>query len=129
VTRAVLDASVVVGLLTSRPGLDRDLLVRYDSHHAPSHIDVECVNALRGMMLGGRILSADLELLAMHVPQTPIIRYPLGPLVPRILSLARNATAYDAAYLALAEELDADLLTTDGRLAGIPGITCNVRLL
>jgi predicted nucleic acid-binding protein len=121
VTRAVLDASVVVGLLTSRPGLDRDLLVRYDSHHAPSHIDVECVNALRGMMLGGRILSADLELLAMHVPQ--------GPLVPRILSLARNATAYDAAYLALAEELDADLLTTDGRLAGIPGITCNVRLL
>jgi predicted nucleic acid-binding protein len=129
VTRAVLDASIVVGLLTSRPGLDRDLLVRYDSHHAPSHIDVECVNALRGMMLGGQILAADLELLAMHVPQTPIIRYPLGPLVPRILALARNATAYDAAYIALAEALDADLLTTVARLVAVPGIACPVRVL
>jgi predicted nucleic acid-binding protein len=47
----------------------------------------------------------------------------------RIVALAANATAYDAAYIALAEALDADLLTSDARLARVPDIACTVRVL
>ncbi len=50
-----------------------------------------------------------------------ISKYPHTPLVARIWELRGNLTAYDAAYVALAEVLDAPLVTTDGRLAQAPG--------
>ena len=48
-------------------------------------------------------------------------RYPHGPLVPRIWELRDDLTAYDAAYVALAEALDVPPVTTDGRLTRAPG--------
>jgi predicted nucleic acid-binding protein len=108
---------------------DITLLGSYDALHAPSHVDVECLNALRGRMLGRLVSQADFTAMARLIPQLPVIRHAISALVPRILSLAWNATAYDAAYIALAEALDADLLTTDAALAGVPSITCTVRVL
>lgn len=55
-------------------------------------------------------------------------RYPHEQLLPRIWGMRENLTAYDAAYVALAEALDAPLLTADLRLAGPPqrGVTIEV---
>ena len=55
-------------------------------------------------------------------------RHDHRPLLPRIVELVENATAYDACYLALAEELDADLVTCDSKLAGVPGSRARVRV-
>ena len=55
----------------------------------------------------------DLEDLAIE-------RYPHRPLLPRVWELRANLTAYDAVYVALAEALEATLLTGDARLARAP---------
>jgi predicted nucleic acid-binding protein len=80
-------------------------------------------------MLGRLVNNADFTAMARLIPQLPVTRHVISALVPRIISLAGNATAYDAAYIALAEALDADLLTSNARLAEISGITCTVRVL
>ena len=59
----------------------------------------------------GRAVLADLA-------EFPLRRYPHDFLLPRIWELRNNRTAYDAAYVALAEAIDALLLTRDRRLAG-----------
>jgi predicted nucleic acid-binding protein len=58
----------------------------------------------------------------------PIIRYPHDALRHRVWELRHNVTAYDAVYLALAEALDAPLLTRDERLAATPGLAARVEL-
>jgi predicted nucleic acid-binding protein len=79
-------------------------------------------------MLGRLVSHDDFTVMARLIPQLPVTRHAISALVPRILSLALYATAYDAAYTALAEALNADLLTTDAALASVPGITCTVRV-
>lgn len=59
----------------------------------------------------------------------PLHRHAHLPLVPRIWSLRENATAYDAACLALAEVLEAPPVTRDARLAAVPRVTAAVELL
>ncbi len=59
----------------------------------------------------------------------PLLRWPHTPLLPRIWVLRANLTAYDATYVALAEELEAPLLTSDGRLADAPGHRARVELV
>jgi predicted nucleic acid-binding protein len=56
-------------------------------------------------------------------------RYPTLPLMRRAYELRANVSAYDAAYVALAEVLGCELLTADRRLAGAPGKRCAVRVL
>lgn len=51
------------------------------------------------------------------------------PLIPRIWELRDNLTAYDAAYVALAEALRCPLVTSDARLAFVPGIRCEVEVI
>jgi predicted nucleic acid-binding protein len=65
---------------------------------------------------------SDLEELAIE-------RYPTRQLVWRAYELRENITAYDAAYVALAEALDCPLVTADARLARSPGIRCEVELV
>lgn len=127
--RAVVDASVVVTLENARAA-EREptltVLGDFDSLHAPDHLDIECLSALRGLMLGGRITTERYVQAAMALPRLPIQRHPIAPLVARILRLSANASSYDAAYVALAELLDAPLVTRDHRLAGVPGVSCRI---
>lgn len=127
--RAVIDASVVVGLM-SAAAAEREptlgVLGDVDSLHAPDHLDIECLSALRGLMLGRRITTERYVQAAMALPRLPIQRHPIAPLVARMLRLSANASSYDAAYVALAEHLDAPLVTRDQRLAGVPGISCRI---
>jgi predicted nucleic acid-binding protein len=129
VKRAVVDASIVVDLLIEPPGGGINLGAGYGSLHAPSHLDIECLSTLRGHYLARRLNLADATTTARLVAEMPISRHDVTALVDRIMALAPNAAAYDAAYIALAEALDADLLTRDAQLARVPGIDCPVRVL
>ncbi len=59
----------------------------------------------------------------------PLIRYPHDLLLPRIWELRHNLTAYDAVYVALAEALDAPLVTRDAALAAAHVHTATIELL
>ncbi|MGI6877178.1 type II toxin-antitoxin system VapC family toxin [Microbacterium sp. gxy059] len=96
---------------------------------APEHLRLEVASALRGRFLGGHLTQAQFETALRDLARAQIESMPTAPLLPRIAELAPNATTYDAAYVALAEALDAPLLTVDAKLARIPGIRCEVRLL
>jgi len=93
---------------------------------APALIDLEFTNVLRGLLTKGSIALRVAELALAEFLQAPIQRYTHEPLVPRVWQLRDNLTAYDAAYVALAEALGADLLSIDRRIAGAPGIRCRV---
>lgn len=58
-----------------------------------------------------------------------ITRYPPRMMLARLWQLRENLTAYDAAYVALSEELDAPLLTLDRRLANATGHRARIELL
>lgn len=115
----VLDASVVVELLVDGPladSLRRDLSTREDSLLAPHLLDVEVLSALRGLIAGKRIDSHRSAQFLSGLAELPAERYPHAPLLPRIWELRHNFTAYDAAYIALAEMTGAVLYTCDERL-------------
>lgn len=122
----VVDSSVVVDLLV-RPNTIEAL--PQGLWHAPTLIDAEVVSGIRGHLLGGRLGDAEAHAALGELDSLRITRWPLeGPLRHRMLSLGHNLTAYDAAYVAVAEALDAPLYTRDRRLAAaVPaGLKCRV---
>jgi predicted nucleic acid-binding protein len=124
----VLDASAAVDLLvsTARGTWVAEHLERVDDAHAPHVLDIEVVHALRRLTLAGRISDDRGSRAAGRLAELVAVRYPHGPFLPRIWELRDTVSAYDAAYVALAEALDAPLLTTDGRLAGAPGVRARI---
>jgi predicted nucleic acid-binding protein len=127
----VADASAVLVLLLRTPGADvaDARLLGGTPLAAPHLLDVEVAQVLRRYASRGEITEhrgrISLELLA----QFPITRYPHEPLLSRIWQLRANLTAYDAAYVALAEGLRATLITCDARLASAPGIRAEVEVI
>jgi predicted nucleic acid-binding protein len=128
----VPDASVILELLLRTPAasdIESRLFDNDDTLHAPALLDVEVAQVLRRYESRGEISPQRgrlaLELLAVF----PIERYPHEQLLPRIWDLRRNLTAYDAAYVALAEALDATFLTRDARVAKAPGVRAQMELV
>ena len=94
---------------------------------APHLLDAEVASVLRNRVLRGKLPSfAALSALNDFVA-LPIERFPHTALLPRAFDLRDNASLYDALYLALAEVLDARLLTRDRRLRAIPGVAARSR--
>ena len=120
----VLDASAVLEVLLRTPvarAIEARLFAAGESLHAPHLLDVEVAQVLRRYAAAGS-LDADRGREALvDLVDLPITRYPHHLFLPRIWELRHNVTAYDAAYLALAEALQAPLLTCDARLAAAPG--------
>ena len=116
----VADASAVVEFLfrTERaPGLDLIFTDPEIDLHVPALCDVEVVSALR-RTLRQRLLSLDRAKEALEdYLDLPLTRHGHQALLPRCLGLRDVFSAYDAAYVALAEGLSAPLLTADRRLA------------
>ena len=116
----VVDASAVLEVLLQTPAgarVSRRIFAPGVTLHAPHLLDVEVAQVLRRYSRSGAISSdRGAEALA-DLADLPISRYPHFVLLPRIWQLRHNVTAYDAAYLALAEALDASLLTRDRALA------------
>jgi predicted nucleic acid-binding protein len=120
----VLDASAAVELLLETPcgSSLADRLARDDEPlHVPHLFDIEVLNAIRGLLLRETIDESSAEDALADLTDLAVHRWPHRPLLGRAWELRANVTLYDAVYLVLAEELGATLLTTDARLASIPG--------
>ena len=120
----VVDASVILELLLNRPPAKRiaqRILAPEESLHVPHLLDLEVAQVLRRYVLNSEVRAARAALALDDLIDLPLTRYPHDLLLPRIWELRHNLSAYDAAYVALAESLDAALLTRDIRLARTRG--------
>lgn len=128
----VADASAILELLLrSGAGLlvEARLLRRGETIHAPALIDLEVAQVLRRYVAHGEMPPTRAHKAIDTMTVFPVERYVHDALLPRIWALRGNLTAYDAAYVALAEALGAPLLTCDARLAKAPGIRTTVELI
>lgn len=127
----VVDASVLaVALLDDGP--DGDQLrarLRGEDLAAPSLIDLEVVSVWRGLARGGQLDARRVAFALEDLRALPLQRVDHGALVMRCWELRENLTAYDASYVALAEALQATLLTGDRRIAQAPGPTCPIEVV
>ena len=114
--RWVADASAVVAYLLGA-GSDQERAAMLEEVHAPALVDVETTQTLRGLVRGRKIDLAAAELARKELGQLMLRRYPDSPLLRRSWELRDVCTIYDALYVALAEALDATLITRDARLA------------
>lgn len=96
---------------------------------APQLIDLEVTSVLRRLTLAGELPERRASLALDDLIDLPIERAPHTSLLTRCWQLRANVTAYDAAYVALAELLDVVLVTTDRRLAQAPGPRCIFEVL
>ena len=128
----VVDASVLTDALTDDGAVgdaNRAALQRDPHWAAPAHLVLEVASAIRGGLLGGKIM---LERAADAVDVLGRLEIdPVDPVVllPRIWQLRSNLTVYDAAYVAAAEALGCPLLTGDVRLARASGLSCPVQVV
>jgi predicted nucleic acid-binding protein len=128
----VLDASAAVALLlnlgTSASALRERLDGSDEGPHVPHLFEIEVLSALRRHALVHNLSEKrGLELLE-DLASMRLNRYPHTALLSRMWELKENVTIQDAAYIALAETLDAPLITMDGRLARAPGIRAAVEV-
>ncbi|MCC7078978.1 MAG: type II toxin-antitoxin system VapC family toxin [Acidimicrobiia bacterium] len=123
----VLDASATVDLLVGGSSAER-IARRLDGEVlcAPALLDVEVVSALRSLERRGKLSDvAGTE--ALNVLESlGVARYTLEAFAGRMWELRETLSAYDAAYVALAEALTCPLLTCDGRLARSHGHDADV---
>lgn len=128
----VLDASAAVELLLG--GERAEPVIRWfeaeeGEVHAPGLLDVEVVQALRRLVAAGVMAEPRARASVEILQELPVTRHQETPLLPRLWQLRENLTAYDAAYVSLAETLGCSLLTFDGALAGAPNLPVRVELL
>jgi predicted nucleic acid-binding protein len=115
----VLDASAVVELLRNgrfAESLRSDLAKGAGSLIVPHLLDVEVASALRRLAALAQIDSSHAERLLAQLAEIPAERSAHTPLLRRVWELRHNFTAYDAIYIALAEETGSVLYTTDAKL-------------
>jgi predicted nucleic acid-binding protein len=128
----VVDASVMVELLLSaeaNPRIVGRLLDPGEAIHAPHLLDVEVAHVLRRCSLSRVIGPRAGEVALADLLDLPVVRHPHALLLPRIWELRKSISAYDAAYVALAEVLEAPLLTRDARLARSHGHRARIELV
>jgi predicted nucleic acid-binding protein len=128
----VLDASAVLELLLAT---DKGRVVAeriaplQETLHAPHLIDLEVAQVLRRYVSRGQIDPQRAREALDDLRDLDLNRYPHDVLLDRIWELRHNASAYDAAYLALAEVLEAPLLTSDARLGDVPDTRAVLEIL
>lgn len=128
----IVDASALIDALLpirdSAP-VARRLFGSGDTLHSPNLVDLEVTQVLRRYAHTKQVPSSRCRAALDDLGDIPLIRYPHDILLPRIWELRDSLTAYDAAYVALAEALDAPLLTRDKRLAASHGHDAQIELL
>jgi len=120
----VLDASAAVDwLLQTAAGarIERRIYAHRDTLHTVHLLDVEFAQVLRRLVREGSLTPKRAEQAIEDLAALRIARYAPALLLQRIWRLRQNLSAYDAAYVALAERLQAPLITRDQRLAAAPG--------
>jgi predicted nucleic acid-binding protein len=127
----VVDASVVATALGDDGSDGRRVRRRLAAERlsAPEVLDLEVVSAFRRLCAAGTLTPERAEAAVADLRDLRIERVPHVPFLSRCWELRENVTVYDAVYIALAESLDASLLTSDRRLAGAPGARCTFELV
>jgi predicted nucleic acid-binding protein len=128
----VLDASAAVDWLLQTPAgkhIDRRIFSRDESLHAPHLLDLEVAQVLRRLVRQKNISENRAEEAIGDLLDLRVTRYPHVLLLPRVWQLRHNVSAYDAAYIALAEKLDAALITRDRRLEAASGFEASIEIL
>lgn len=127
----VVDASTLLETLLRTPAaeaIEERLFGAGKTLHAPHLIDLEVAQVIRRYAIAGEIDDERGRAALADLDDFPLYRYRHGFLLPRVWELRLNLTAYDATYVALAEALDAPLLTCDRRIAGAAGHQARVEL-
>lgn len=109
--------------------IEKRVFAEEETLHAPHLIDLEVAQVLGRYCASGELDAERGEQALTDLADLPLTRYPHDLFLPRIWELMRHVTAYDAAYLALAEALPAPLLTLDARLAALAGLEARVECL
>jgi predicted nucleic acid-binding protein len=114
----VIDSSALVEAFTSAKPIEAlmDCIGEAGSWHAPHLLDAEFTHAVRGVLLGGKIAEQTAEEARELYVSVRIVRYEMFGYLDRVWDLRHNFAAYDATYVALAEALDAPLVTCDDKL-------------
>lgn len=128
----VLDASAAIDwLLHTPPGIriDQRIYSRSETVHVPHVLDLEVAQVLRRFLREGSLSSARAAAAVQDLMDARFTRYQHWQLLPRIWQLRHNLTAYDATYIALAELLDAPLITRDRKMSLAAGHRAKIELL
>jgi predicted nucleic acid-binding protein len=127
----VVDASALLEVLlrTGAAAAVEARLFGGDTLHGPHLLDLEVAQVLRRYERAGELTARRAGEALEDLAAFRIERYPHHLFLPRVWALRQNATAYDACYLALAEALDAPLVTRDRRLAKVPGHGARVEVV
>jgi predicted nucleic acid-binding protein len=127
----VLDASAAIDWLLQTPAghqIERRTSSRGEKLHAPHLIDLEVVHALRRLTRDSMIGPLRADQAVSFLQALPITRHEHAALLPRIWRYRHTLSAYDAAYVVLAETLGAALITRDARLASSHGHSAKIEL-
>lgn len=127
----VVDASALIEVLLQSPSgshIEERIFGAGQVLHAPHLVDLEVMQALRRYEAKGSLTRHRSQAALSVFLAFPIRRWAHRLLVPRIWDL-RNLTAYDASYVALAEVVDAPLITCDKALATAPGHRARIELM
>ena len=127
----IVDASCLYEVLadTERAERVRARLASDPEQAAPHVIDVEVLSMVRRDRMLGRLDATAARQAIEDLRDWPGERFSHGGLLERAWELRENVRAWDAVYVALAEALDATLLTLDARLGRAPGLACPVEVL
>jgi predicted nucleic acid-binding protein len=130
---SVVDASAVVAFLAFDDRRGQNVAGRLrsgDAFYAPTILDYEVLGALRGLAgKDDRLDDSYVEECIRDLELFPIRREDVAPLRRRIWGLRHNLTVYDAAYVALAEMLNATLVTCDEKFARSAGVSCRIETI
>jgi predicted nucleic acid-binding protein len=128
----VIDASALLEILLRTSLADRLMERALDPAmrlHAPQLVDIEVAQALRRLVRREQITHTRAEQVLEDYSQLLIERHGHQPLIARIWEMRDSLSAYDGAYVALAEALAAPLLTCDGKLARAHGHGATIELV
>jgi predicted nucleic acid-binding protein len=128
----VVDASAVIEVVLrtrAAAAVERRVHDFRETLHAPQLIDIEIAHVIRRSAANGEITGGRGQAAIDDLADFPVRRHGHLPLLPRIWELRHNLIAYDAAYVALAEALDAPLVTRDRRLANASGHHARIEVI
>jgi predicted nucleic acid-binding protein len=128
----VVDASALIEVLLATGAgarVSARLFRGEETLHAPHLLDLEIVHVLRRGCLIGQLRSDRAAEALADLSDLRLVRHPHEPCVPRIWALRHNLTAYDAAYVSLAEALESPLVTRDPRMASAHGHRAKIELI
>lgn len=128
----VVDASVIATMLVysdDRGRKARTVMGRDPEWAAPEHWKVEVFSVMRGLTLGGKITHELASRAVGRLTRLGVDAVPVDDLLPRMWQFKANISAYDAAYVALAERRGLTLVTADARLARAATAYCRVELV